>query len=79
MSTIEFIKPLYRKKRSKLRVVLLAPLLAIVFIVGWSFYFIGQANYPKTRQPQKLINKTSTSQNEIELIVIPQQDKIIAN
>jgi flagellar basal body-associated protein FliL len=72
-------KPTQRKKGDKLLVVLLAPIVAIVFIVGWSFYFIGQANHPKTRQPQKPINKTSTDQNEIELIVIPQQDKIIAN
>ena len=79
MSATEFTKPLYRKKRSKLQVVLLAPILAIVFMVGWSLCCIGQTNQLKTRQPQKPINKTSTDQNEIELIVIPKQEQIIAN
>ncbi len=79
MSATEFIKPLYRKKRSKLHVVLIAPILAIVFMIGWSLYCIGQTNQPKARQPQKTINKTPTVQNEIELIAIPQQEQILAS
>lgn len=66
-----------RKKRNKLQVVLLAPILAIVFLVGWSLCCIGQTNQPKASQPQKPINKTPTDQNEIELFVIPQQEEQI--
>ena len=79
MSATEFIKPLYRKKRSKLHVALLAPILAILFIFGWSLYCIGQTNHPKIKQPKRLINKTPADQNEIELVVIPKQEQIIAN
>ena len=79
MSATEFIKPLYRKKRSKLHVALLAPILAILFIFGWSLYCIGQAKQPKKRQSQKPINKTSKDQNEVELVVIPKQEQIISN
>ncbi|MGA3288882.1 MAG: hypothetical protein ABSD42_01405 [Candidatus Bathyarchaeia archaeon] len=69
-----------RKKRSKLTVALLAPILIIVFIVGWSLYWIGQSRQPNTKQPQKTINKTPTKQDNIELIVIPPQEKeILAN
>jgi hypothetical protein len=78
MSAVEFIKPLYKKKPSKLHVVLLAPILAIVFMLGWSLYCIGQTNQSKASQPQKQIKKTHTNQNEIELFVIPQQEQIIA-
>ena len=79
MSATEFIKPHYRKKRSKLQVALLSPILAILFIFGWSLYCIGQTNQPKTRQSKKPINKTSKDQNEVELVVIPKQEQIIAN
>ena len=72
--------PSSRKKRSKLTVALLAPILTIVFIVGWSLYWIGQSRQPNTKQPQKTINKTPTKQDNIELIVIPPQEKeILAN
>ncbi len=76
MAINEYNMPLNRKKRSKLFVVLIAPILAIVFMVGWSLYWIGRANQPKARQPQKPINKTATDQNEIELFVIPQQEQM---
>jgi hypothetical protein len=68
-------KPISRKKRNKLTVALLAPILIIVFIVGWSLYWIGQS-----KQPEKTINKTPAKQDEFELIVIPPQEKeILAN
>jgi flagellar basal body-associated protein FliL len=69
-----------RKKRSKLMLILLAPILAIVFLVGWSFYWIGQSRQPKTKQPQKLINENPEKQDNIELIAIPkQEEQILAN
>jgi hypothetical protein len=43
----------HRKKRSKLTIALLAPILAIAFIVSWSISWIGQ---PKAKQPQKPIS-----------------------
>ena len=73
-------KPTNRKKRSKLTVALLAPILIIVFIVGWSLYWIGQSRQPNTKQPQKTINKTPAKQDNVKLIVIPPQEKeILAN
>ena len=78
MSGTELIKPpTNRKKRSKLRVALLAPLLIIFFIVGWSLYWIGQPNQRNTKQPQKPINKTPTNQDQVDLIVIPPKEKQI--
>jgi hypothetical protein len=79
MLAIEFTGPLNRKKRSKLVVFLFAPILAIVFMVGWSLYWVGQANLPKMRQLQKPINKALTNQKEIELIVIPQEQQRLAS
>lgn len=75
----EFTKPLYRKKRGKFHVFLFAPILAIVFMVGWSFFWVGQASLPKMRQLRKPINKASTDQKEIELIVLPQEEQIFAS
>ncbi len=70
-------KPLIRKKRSKLKVALLSPILIVVFIVGWSLYFTGQLRQPKSNQPQKPIAKKPAQPNEIELIAIPQEERQI--
>ena len=73
-------KPTPRKKRNKLTTVLIAPILIIVFIVGWSLYWIGQSGQRNTKQPQKPIKKTTAEQDQVELIVIPLQEKeILAN
>ena len=69
-------KPTRRKKRSKFAVILLTPVLAIVFVIGWALTWIGE---PKAKQPQKPIIKTQTTQDKdsIELIVIPTQEEQI--
>jgi flagellar basal body-associated protein FliL len=68
-------KPAPRKKRGKIAKVLLFPLLAIFFVVGWSFYWIGQK---ETKQPKKPLGKTTSRQKEeLELIVIPQEEKTL--
>jgi Tfp pilus assembly protein PilO len=77
MAGVDMTKPTTRKKRSKLTVALLAPILIIVFIVGWSLYWIGQSRQPNTKQPQKTINKTPAKQDNVKLIVIPQQEEQI--
>jgi hypothetical protein len=69
-------KPTSRKKRNKLTVALLAPILIIAFIIGWSLSWIGQT---KTNQPQKPIIKTHEKQNEVELIMIDQEEEILTN
>jgi hypothetical protein len=71
-------KSVSRKKRNKLAIVLLAPILAITFIAGWTLSWIGQTGQPKTKQPQKTFNKTPAKQDEIELIMIPQEEQIPA-
>ncbi len=70
-------KSTIRKNRSKLKVALLSPILIVVFIVGWSLYFIGQSGQPKSKQPQKPNIKKPTQADEIELIVIPQEERQI--
>jgi len=73
-------RPSTRKKRNKLTMALLAPIFVIIFIVGWSLYCMGQPRRSNTKQQQKPIKKTAAEQNQIELIVIPQQEKeILAN
>jgi hypothetical protein len=65
-----------RKKRSKFKLALLSPILIVVFIVGWSMYFIGQSGQPKSK-PQKQMIKKPAQPNEMELIVIPQEERQI--
>ena len=65
------IKPINRRTQNKLKILLLAPIVAIVFLVGWSLYWIGQSN---TKQPQKTVNKMPTKQDSVELIMIPVQE-----
>jgi len=73
-------KPSTRKKRNKLTIALLAPICIIIFIAGWSLYWIGQPRRPNTKPQQKPIKKAPAEQDQIELIVIPQQEKeILAN
>lgn len=68
-------KLIKRKKRNKFIVALMSPILAIVFIVGWSLYYIGRLRQPKVKQQQqKQNNKKPAHQNEIELIAIPNEE-----
>jgi hypothetical protein len=67
----------FGKKRNRLAVALLSPILVVAFIVGWVLYFIGQSERPKTKQPQQTISKGPSSQDEIELIVIPTEEETI--
>lgn len=71
-------KPTKTKKRNKLIVALLAPTFIIVLIIGWSLYWIGQSRSAK--QTQKPIKEMLAKQDEVELIVIPLEEKqILAN
>jgi flagellar basal body-associated protein FliL len=79
MAGTNMTKPTSRKKRNKLITVLLAPLLIIAFIVGWSLSWIGQSGQTKANQPQKPTNKTLAEQNEVELIMIDQEEQILTN
>jgi len=65
-----------RKKHSRSARILLAPLLAIVFIVGWVFYFMGQTS---KKQPQKPIRKSLQTSENIELIMLPTEEQTITN
>jgi hypothetical protein len=70
-------KPTYGKKRNKLLVALMSPVLCVVFMVGWVLYFIGQSERPKAKQPQQTISKVPPLKEEIELIVIPNDEERI--
>jgi hypothetical protein len=61
-----------RKKRSKLTILLLAPVMALTFIVGWSLYWIGNT---KHKQPQAPTPKKQTEQDPVQLSVIPRQEE----
>jgi DNA binding protein S1FA len=65
-----------RKNRSKLKVILLAPALIFTFIIGWSLYCLGQQNDKPTKQ--KPTNKTPVKEENLELMVIPQEKEILA-
>jgi hypothetical protein len=74
------IKPTFRKKRSKLAMILLIPIFPIVFLAGWSLYCIGESwHQNNTNLLQKPTNNTSTKQEETELVMTPQEEQIIAN
>jgi len=68
-----------RKKRSKLAIALLSPILVIVFAVGWIFYILGQrSEQSKTMDARKPV-KSPSKLNEIELMVIPpKEEEVIA-
>ena len=69
-----------RKKRSKLTRLLLSPIMLIVFVAGWSLYCIGQpSSRQNIKQPIKLADSTGKKQDAVELVVIPQQEQILAN
>jgi flagellar basal body-associated protein FliL len=61
-----------RKKRSKLTILLLAPIMALTFMVGWSLYWTGNT---KHKQPQAPTPKMHAKQDLVELIVIPTQEE----
>jgi hypothetical protein len=61
-----------RKKRSKLTIILLAPIMALTFIVGWSLYWIGNT---KQKQPQAPTPKIQAEQDLLQLMVIPKQEE----
>jgi Rieske Fe-S protein len=61
-----------RKKRSALSVLILAPVMALTFIVGWSLYWIGNT---KQKQPQAPTPKIHAEQNPVQLMVIPMQEE----
>ena len=73
------IKPTYGKKRNKLVVALLSPVLVVFFIVGWVLYIIGQSEQPKAKQSQQTISRRPSSQEEIELVVIPNEEDDFTN
>jgi flagellar basal body-associated protein FliL len=68
----EMTKHQNRKKRSKLSVLLLAPVMALTFIVGWSLYCIGNT---KHKQPQAPTLKMHAEQDPVQLMVIPTQEE----
>jgi flagellar basal body-associated protein FliL len=61
-----------RKKRNKLTILLLAPVMVITFIVGWSLYWIGNTKHKQTQAPTP---KKQTKQDPVQLIVIPRQEE----
>ena len=61
-----------RKKRSKLAILLLAPVIALTFIVGWSLYWIGNK---QQKQTQATTPKIDAEQDPVELMVIPMQEE----
>ncbi len=69
--------PTNRKNRNKLARLIAAPLLSIVFMAGWSLYWIGLPRHQNTIQLQKPTSKPFEKQDEVELIVIPQQEEQI--
>jgi len=61
-----------RKKRSKITILLLAPVIALTFIVGWSLYWIGSK---QQKQTQATTPKIHGEQDPVHLMVIPAQEE----
>lgn len=61
-----------RKKRGKLTILLLAPIMAFTFIIGWSLYWIGSTKHKKLQAP---ISKIQAEQDAVQLMVIPKQEE----
>jgi len=66
--------PAQRKKNSKLRI-LLAPVVAPIFILGWILSFAGESKNSKKQRPT---NKTVQRDEDITLSAIPQEELTIA-
>ena len=79
MQVPRLAKPATRKKRGKFTIALLAPLLIIVFIVGWSLYWVGRPRKPNTK-PQQETTKTPAEPGNVDLCAIPlQEQEVLAN
>jgi hypothetical protein len=63
-----------RKQHGKFIKILLAPILAAVFLVGWSLYYFGESRYQKK---QKLTSKMPQKQEEFTIGVIPKEELTI--
>ncbi len=63
-----------RKQRSKIEIILLAPLLAVIFLFGWTLYNIGEPNHTHKQKPTKIRVR---SQEDIELMAIPRDEQSI--
>ena len=61
-----------RKKQSKLTILLLAPVMSLTFMVGWSLYWIGNT---KHKQPHLAAPKIQAKQDAVQLMVIPRQEE----
>jgi flagellar basal body-associated protein FliL len=68
----EMTKRQNRKKRSKLSVLLLTPVMALTFVVGWSLYWVGST---KNKQPQAHSPKIHAEQDPVQLMVISMQEE----
>ena len=64
-----------KKKRNALIVAIIAPILLIGLIIGWSLLWKRKPGEPKMTRSQKPTNKTTAEQDEINLIVIPPKDE----
>lgn len=54
----------------------MAPILAIVFLIGWSLYYVGQRQQTK---PQKPTVNTLQNQETVTFSVIPKEEQTITN
>ena len=61
---IDLTKPTSKKKRNKLIIALLAPILLILLIAGW-FLYKRKGKAPKGKTKQSRINHDSQSEKEI--------------
>jgi hypothetical protein len=61
-----------RKNRSKLAIFLLAPVMALTFMIGWSLYWIGNK---KHNRQQVAAPKIHGKQDILTLMVIPRQEE----
>jgi len=51
---------------------MLAPLLAVVFLIGWVFYYFGNNGQ---KQPQKQTKTIPKNNENFELLMIPKEEE----
>jgi hypothetical protein len=64
-----------RRKPNRLRI-LLMPIIALAFGIGWILYNMGS---PKSKKSQKTAIKTQPKDDGVQLMAIPQEEQTIKN
>jgi hypothetical protein len=68
-------KSIQKKRHRKITLIFLAPILTVIYLLGWSLYCAGQSTLI---QPEKTTNKTPSQidNKDLETIPLPEEQTI---